>query len=85
MAGGNRQPLEDGLKTDFKILVFFLPFVPRRASAGRTEISARTVYPPQAGLNPPLGGRASARSGRNGEAQGQAGHGRFLLLRFLFT
>ena len=31
------------------------------------------------------GGRVSARSDRIGDAQEEAGHGRFLLLRFLFT
>jgi hypothetical protein len=34
-------------------------------------------------LSPLKGGRVSACSGRNGDAQDKAGHGRALLLRFL--
>ena len=34
-------------------------------------------------LSPLIGGRVSACSGRNGDAQDKAGHGRVLLLRFL--
>ena len=36
-------------------------------------------------LSPPTGGGVSACSGRNDDAQDKAGHGRFLLLRFLLT
>jgi len=34
-------------------------------------------------LTPPKGGGVSARSGRNDDAQEEAGHGRLLVVRFL--
>jgi len=57
------------MKSGFGFVILLFHLVPRRASAMRAETSARTVYPPQAGLSPPTGKRASARAGRNGNAQ----------------
>jgi hypothetical protein len=65
----------EGLKR-FLVDGFSYPFVLRRASARGPENSARIcLSPPQAGEFP--------RSGRIDDAQDQAGHGRFLLVRFL--